>query len=177
MTTSDVTLDCGGGIILRPPRLTDASAIAQHANDRDIWINLRDLMPHPYSLEDARDWIGHIQMQSPRVNFVIDVNGEAVGAIGLVLGNDIERCSAEVGYWIGAAHWGRGIATNALRRLCRYAFEGLALQRVFATPIARNPSSCRVLEKAGFEREGLMRRACIKDGKVMDMALYAKVPD
>ncbi len=177
MTASNVTLDCGDRIILRPPRLTDAPAIAQHANDRAIWINLRDLMPHPYSLEDARDWIARIQVQSPRVSFVIDVNGEAVGAIGLVLGNDVERCSAEVGYWIGAAYWGRGIATSALSRVCRYAFEELALLRVFATPIAPNPASCRVLEKAGFEREGLMRRACIKDGRILDMALYAKVRD
>lgn len=134
-------------------------------------------MPHPYTLEDARAWIGQTQAQSPRVSFVIDVNGEAAGAIGLVVGSDIERYSAEVGYWLGTAYWGRGIATSALRRVCRYAFEELALQRVFATPMLWNPASCKALEKAGFEREGVMRRACIKDGKILDMALYAKIRD
>jgi RimJ/RimL family protein N-acetyltransferase len=113
--------------------------------------------------------------QEPRTTFIIDLDGEAIGGIGLVLGTDIERCSAEVGYWLGAKHWGRGIATMALVRICRYAFENLGLLRVFAVPIVWNPASFRVLDKAGFEREGLMRKACIKDGKVMDMALYAKV--
>jgi RimJ/RimL family protein N-acetyltransferase len=132
-------------------------------------------MPHPYSLADANEWLRSVQHQNPRVNFTIDVGGEAVGGIGLVPGSDIERCTAEVGYWVGAEYWGRGIATAAVSRICRYAFEDLGLLRVFATPIAWNPASSRVLEKAGFQLEGRMRAACIKDGKLMDMLLYAKV--
>jgi ribosomal-protein-alanine N-acetyltransferase len=168
-------LSCSGLILLRSPAISDAKSLYKHANNRDVWINLRDRMPYPYSLEDAVRWLKYVQDQQPRVSFVIDLNGEAIGGIGLILGSDIERCSAEVGYWLGADHWGRGIATTALQRVCRYAFEDLGLLRVFATPIAWNPASFRVLEKAGFEREGTMRNACIKDGKVMDMALYGKV--
>jgi RimJ/RimL family protein N-acetyltransferase len=138
-------------------------------------MNLRDLMPHPYSVDDAYAWIGMVQHQECRTSFIIDVNGEAIGGIGLVPGTDIERCSAEVGYWLGETYWGRGIATAALQRICRYAFEDLGLRRVFATPILWNPGSFRVLEKAGFEKEGLMRNACIKDGNLMDMALYARI--
>jgi len=144
-------------------------------NNREIWINLRDRLPHPYSLRDAHAWLQSVEREDPRVSFVIDLGGEVIGGIGLVLGSDIERCSAEVGYWIAAEHWGRGIATAAIRRICRYAFEDLSLLRVFATPIAWNAASSRVLEKAGFQREGTMRSACIKDGKVVDMLLYAKV--
>lgn len=132
-------------------------------------------MPHPYSLEDAYTWIGLVEDQKPRTTFIIDLRGEAIGGIGLELGSDIERCSAEVGYWLGADYWGGGIATRALNRICQYAFDELGLLRVFATPIVWNPASFRVLEKAGFEREGVMRNACIKDGRVTDMALYSRV--
>jgi len=166
---------CTNDVSLRLPQAEDAAAIAKYANDRAVWINLRDRLPHPYSIADAVSWIDSVQSQDPAVDFIIDVNGEAVGGIGLTLGHDIERCSAEVGYWLGSEHWGRGIATAALSRICEYAFEHLGLLRVFATPIVWNPASFRVLEKAGFYREGVMRSACIKDGTVADMALYAKV--
>jgi [ribosomal protein S5]-alanine N-acetyltransferase len=168
-------LDCGHSVVLRPPLLADANAIAKHANDRRIWINLRDAMPHPYSVDDAVAWLGSNIDQNPVELFTIDLDGEAIGAIGLVPGSDIERRSAELGYWLGAAHWGRGIATAAVHRICRYAFEDLDLLRIFATPMASNRSSKRVLEKAGFELEGVMRSCFVKDGQVCDAALYAKV--
>ncbi len=175
MSAADPVLRCNDRVTLRAPQPSDAHALAKHANDREIWINLRDRMPHPYSLADANEWLRSIQHEDPRVTFMIDLDGEAIGGIGLVLGSDIERCSAEVGYWVGAEHWGYGIATAAVSRICRYAFEDLDVLRVFATPIAWNPASARVLEKAGFQLEGTMRSACIKDGKVMNMLLYAKV--
>jgi [ribosomal protein S5]-alanine N-acetyltransferase len=170
-----ILLECANGALLRAPKPADADALAKHANNHEVWLNLRDRLPHPYSVDDARGWIDSIKEQSPRVQFSIDVNGEVVGGIGLVLGEDIERCSAEVGYWVGQDYWNRGIATAALERICRYGFEELGLLRIFATPIAWNPASVRVLEKAGFQCEGVMRNACVKDGKVADMILYARV--
>jgi [ribosomal protein S5]-alanine N-acetyltransferase len=172
---AEFILKCGDSLSLRAPRLSDAESLAKHANDRDVWINLRDRMPHPYSAKDALQWLRTVERQDPRTTFIIDRNGEAVGGIGLALGTDIERCSAEVGYWLGKEFWGRGIVTMALRRICEYAFDELGLTRVFATPLAWNPASFRVLEKTGFQREGIMRSACIKDGAVTDVALYAKV--
>ncbi len=177
MSEVDGSLECANGVLLRLPRPSDAEAMAKHANNREVWLNLRDRMPHPYSVDDARAFIELIGDQDPRVEFSIDVNGEVVGGIGLVVGADIGRRSAEVGYWVGRDHWNRGIATAALERICRYGFEELGLLRIFATPIAWNPASFRVLEKAGFEREGIMRNACVKDGKIADMLLYAKVAD
>jgi RimJ/RimL family protein N-acetyltransferase len=172
-----VTWTCTGesGVILRAPQPDDATALAKHANDRDVWINLRDRLPHPYTIEHAREWIDSVAGQTPRLSFIIDLNGEAMGGIGLTPGTDIERCSAEVGYYVGKEYWGRGICTAALQRITQYAFEDLGLLRVFATPLTWNPASFRVLEKAGYQREGIMRNACIKDGKVVDMALYAKI--
>ncbi|MGB6738879.1 MAG: GNAT family N-acetyltransferase [Candidatus Cybelea sp.] len=175
MSEVDGSLECANGVLLRLPRLSDAGAMAKHANNREVWLNLRDRMPHPYSIEDARAFIELIEDQDPRVQFSVDVNGEVVGGIGLVPGADIERCSAEVGYWVGPEYWNRGIATAALERICRYVFEELGFLRIFATPIAWNPASLRVLEKAGFEREGIMRNACVKDGRVTNMILYARV--
>lgn len=133
-------------------------------------------MPHPYTRDDALRWIGSVENEDPRVSFSIDVGGDVVGGIGLVIGTDIERCAAEVGYWLGPDYWGRGIATTALRRVCRYAFDDLGLLRVFATPMVWNFASFRVLEKAAFQREGIMRNACVKDGRLTDMALYARRP-
>jgi len=177
MSEREVSLACANRVLLRLPRPPDAGAIAKHANYREVWLNLRDRIPHPYSVNDAGAWIDSIKDQSPRVDFSIDVNGEVVGGIGLVPGADIESRSAEVGYWIGPEYWNRGIATSALERICRYGFGELGFLRIFATPIAWNPASFRVLEKAGFEREGIMRNACVKDGKIADMLLFAKVLD
>jgi RimJ/RimL family protein N-acetyltransferase len=167
-------LDCGQSIVLRPPVPADAPAIASYANDRNVWINLRDAMPHPYSLDDAVWWLSRNCAQDPVLTFAIELEGEAVGAIGLVPGSDIERRSAELGYWIGASLWGRGIATAAVNAITSYGFSHLGLLRIFATPMRENAASRRVLEKAGFALEGIMRQCFVKDGRVRDAALYAR---
>ncbi|NIR77506.1 MAG: GNAT family N-acetyltransferase, partial [Gemmatimonadetes bacterium] len=77
--------------------------------------------------------------------------GEAAGGIGISPGRDVERVSAEVGYWLGRAHWGRGIMTEVVRRFTAWAIERFELTRIFALPYARNRASARVLEKAGYE--------------------------
>jgi ribosomal-protein-alanine N-acetyltransferase len=168
-------LECGESIALRLPRAKDAAAIARHANDRNVWLNLRDAMPHPYSLADAIEWLGSHLEQRPVLTFAIECEGEVVGAVGLIPGTDIERRTAELGYWLGSAYWGRGIATAAVTRICRYAFDELDMLRVFATPMTGNVASRRVLEKAGFGLEGIMRRCYIKDNVVRDAALYARI--
>ncbi|HET6275076.1 MAG TPA: GNAT family protein [Candidatus Cybelea sp.] len=169
-------LQCDDAVTLRAPRADDADTLTRNANHRSVWINLRDRMPHPYTRDDAARWIRSVEDEHPRTSFSIVVDGAVAGGIGLVIGTDIERWAAEVGYWLGPEYWGRGIATTALRCVCRYAFDDLGLLRIFATPMAWNPASFRVLEKAGFRREGIMRNACVKDGRLTDMVLYAKTP-
>ena len=105
--------------------------------------------------------------------WAIEVNGEAAGGIGIELHTDVERVSAEIGYWLGEAVWGRGIATEALRGVTEEAFRRYDLTRIYAVPFAEHLASIRVLEKAGYVREGVMRQSAIKDGKVRDQALYA----
>lgn len=160
---------------VRSWRPEDAVSLAKYANDREIWLNLRDRFPHPYTLEDAERFILSALSQDPEDRFAIAIDGEAVGSIGFMIGTDVERISAEIGYWLARAYWGRGIMSEALEAVTRYAIEAMSLTRVFALPFAHNPASARVLEKAGYQLEGRLRRAAIKEGRIIDQLLYACV--
>jgi RimJ/RimL family protein N-acetyltransferase len=165
------------GCEVRSYRERDAESLATHANNRKVWLNLRDAFPHPYTLDDARAFIRAALACTPPTHFAIAVDGKAVGGIGFRLHEDVERVSAEIGYWLGEPFWGRGITTEALIEVTAHALRTHGLTRVFAVPYAWNPASCRVLEKAGYIREGVMRRSAIKDGRVIDQILYARVAD
>ncbi|NNG01568.1 MAG: GNAT family N-acetyltransferase [Desulfobacteraceae bacterium] len=160
---------------VRSWRRTDAQALARHANNRNIWLNLRDLFPHPYTLADAETYIDSALSDEVSTRFCIEVNGEAAGSIGFILQSDVERLSAEIGYFLGESFWGRGIMSEVLKAVTTYAIETHGLVRVYAVPYAWNPASCRVLEKAGYTLEGRLRKSIIKDGKKTDQHLYARV--
>ena len=165
----------GTRCIVRRFIATDAAYIAAAANDRRIWLQLRDLFPHPYHLTDAEAYISRVASVDPPLSLAIVVDGRAVGGVGLQLMTDVNRRSAEIGYWLGAAYWGRGIATEAITLVTDWAFGAHRLLRLFAQPYAANLASRRVLEKAGYELEGTMRRSAIKDGEVRDQRLYARL--
>ena len=157
---------------LRSWRVTDAPRLAQLANDRTIWLNLRDRFPHPYTRADADVFIAREAGASPEQNFAIAVDDQPVGAIGLIVGEDIYRVSSEIGYWLGAEWRGQGIASEALRGLSAWAFEYFGLQRIHAHVFTWNPLSARVLERSGFTLESTARNIAIKDGKVTDEWIY-----
>ncbi len=159
---------------LRPFRWEDAPSLVRHADDYEVWRFLRDRFPRPYTPGDAEAWIAYTSAHDPPLHFAIDAGGEAVGGIGIVPGTDVERVSAEVGYWLGRPFWGKGLATRALESLTAYAFRTFGFTRLFATPFDFNPASIRVLEKAGWAREGVFRNAVIKEGRVADLLVYAK---
>ena len=160
--------------VVRSFRMADAESLALHANNRKVWINLRDVFPHPYAVGDAKAFIEATLKKDPVTDFAIAVDDEAVGAIGFGLHGDVERVSAEIGYWLGEAFWGRGIATEALRAVTAHAMAEHGLTRIYAVPYEWNPASARVLEKAGYVLEGRMRRSAIKDGQIIDQLLYAR---
>lgn len=172
MQNRGVRLECGT-CALRPWREGDELALVRHADNYEVWRRLRDHFPHPYARADAEWWISYTRLQNPPTDFAIEVGGEVAGGIGLEPKSDVERRSAEIGYWLGEAFWGKGIATAAVSALTDYAFEELDLVRVFAVPFLDNPASIRVLEKCGYVREGVMRRSAIKEGIVVDQVLYA----
>jgi RimJ/RimL family protein N-acetyltransferase len=159
--------------VVRSWEACDVASLVTQANNRNIWINLRDRFPHPYAKADGQRFIRDSRQMDPETFFAIAVDGAAVGGIGFVLQSDVDRMSAEIGYWLGEAFWGRGIATDALVAVTRLAIERHGLTRVFALPFAYNAASCRVLEKAGFVLEARLRRSAIKNGAIVDQFQYA----
>jgi RimJ/RimL family protein N-acetyltransferase len=164
-----------GAYLLRDWQKADAASIAKYANNRKIWMNLRDAFPHPYHLRDADTFIARVLDSDPITIFALATPQEAIGSIGLMVGKDVHRYTAEMGYWLGEPFWGKGIMTQAVVRLTAYALHDLKLQRVYAEPFTTNPASVRVLEKAGFQCEGTLRANVFKDEKVLDQFLYSFV--
>jgi RimJ/RimL family protein N-acetyltransferase len=160
---------------VRPWLKSDAASLIEHADNINVAKHLRDRFPHPYTHADARSFLKHAASTPDPSNLAIDVEGAAVGGIGYVPGHDVERFSAEIGYWLGEALWGRGIVTEALVLVTAHAFDELNFLRLFALPFADNPGSVRVLEKAGYVREGLLRSSAVKVGVPKDQYLYARV--
>lgn len=160
---------------VRSFRAGDAESIAEHANNRGVWINVRDRFPHPYTLKDAEAYLGRVMSTRPETSFAIDVGGAAIGAIGIEPGEGEYHGSAEIGYWLGEAYWGRGIATEVLRAMTEYAFSTFGLHRLEAIAFEWNAASARVIEKAGYQFEGRLRKSILKAGKPVDELVYAIV--
>jgi RimJ/RimL family protein N-acetyltransferase len=160
---------------LRPWRSTDAASLVKHANNENIARQLRDRYPYPYTTADARQFIQSLASARPTTTFAISLDGEAIGCIGFAPGADVERFSAEVGYWLGEPFWGRGITAEAVRLVSIYAFTDCNMLRLFALPFADNTRSVRVLEKAGYSLEAILRSSSVKHGEPKDQALYALV--
>jgi RimJ/RimL family protein N-acetyltransferase len=152
--------------------LRDAESLARYANNRNVWINVRDGFPHPYSLSDAKKFISAQRQRETATAWAIASATEAIGAIGLHPQHDVYRRCAEVGYWLGEPFWGKGIVTAAVRALVHHAFTNTDFIRVYAGVFEWNTASARVLEKAGFALESRMRRSVVKDGKVIDQLMY-----
>ena len=161
------------GGALRSFRHEDATELARLANNVKVWLQLRDAFPYPYRLEDARRFLdAHVGL-TPESVLALETEGSLAGSIGVKLGTDVERVSAEIGYWVAEPFWGRGLGTAALLAATAWAFSTFPLTRIFAVPFARNTASCRVLEKAGYALEGRMQQSAIKQGEVLDQLLYA----
>lgn len=164
-----------GEFKIRSWTLRDEAALTKYANNRRIWINLRDAFPYPYTEKDARAWIRQATGQTPETSFAIALPEEAIGGVGIHLQEDVFRRTAEIGYWLGEPFWGRGIVTRAVKTFGEYAFMNFDLARLQAGVFAWNPASARVLEKAGYTCEGRLRKNVIKDGKMTDWLVYARL--
>jgi ribosomal-protein-alanine N-acetyltransferase len=164
-----------GDLQIRSWRKSELDALLRHANNPKVAANLRDQFPHPYTRRDAIEYLNFVREQMPERAFAIQHKEEAVGGLGFQIGLDIARVSAEIGYWISEAYWGQGFATRAVEAVTEWAFTEYKLTRVFALVFAYNVPSIRVLEKAGFEREGILRRSAVKNGVILDQMMYAKV--
>jgi RimJ/RimL family protein N-acetyltransferase len=154
-------------------RVGDEDSLVHHANNVNVWRNLRDAFPHPYTRADAESWIALCDSQTPAISFAIEVDGSVVGGIGLVPKDDIYRRSIEIGYWLGEDYWGRGIMTEAVRAMTEYAFNNFDICRIYAGVFEWNLGSMRVLEKAGYEFEARLKNSITKQGQCIDEMVYA----
>lgn len=164
-------IDCGN-FLLRPLRMSDKDSMAKYANNYNIWKNVRDRFPHPYTIDDAITFLSHKENETPVTDFCIEFDQECIGVIGFILQTDVHRKSAEFGYWLGEPFWGKGIATTAAKRLAQYVFEQFDIVRLYAGVFEWNKASARVLEKAGFRFECVFEKAIFKDNRLSDEHRY-----
>jgi ribosomal-protein-alanine N-acetyltransferase len=160
---------------LRHFELSDSPHVAKLCNNIKIWQNVKDQFPHPYNNEHAINFIKAVNSETLITTFAIDYDNKLVGAIGLTLQDDVYRRSAELGYWIGEPYWGLGIASAAVKLILHIGFNRLDLIRIYAGVFENNQASMRVLEKAGFTKECIARKAIVKDNKILDGHRFAIV--
>lgn len=166
----------GAGFMLRKWQLQDADSLQKHADSIHVSSFLLDRFPSPYTLTDAIDFITIKMAEDPAINFAIMIDGEVSGVIGVDLRSDIYRKTPLLGYWLSEPYWRRGIITEAIRLITRYAFHHLDIICIQALVLSKNPASMRVLEKAGYSKQGILKQSVIKNGEVFDEHVYAAYP-
>jgi [ribosomal protein S5]-alanine N-acetyltransferase len=162
-----------GNIILRPFRESDASRLAELANNKKIGRNLRDGFPYPYTVENAISFIK--QFRDHISFFAVEYKGEYAGNISLVPCENVYRKTAEIGYFLGEPYWNKGIMTTAVNLITEYGFNKLGFARIHTGVYEYNPASQRVLEKCGYVKEGIFRKSIFKDDRLWDEVRYAKI--
>lgn len=160
---------------IRKWKPSDAKDLAAALSNKKIQDNLRDGLPYPYTERDGAAFIAEMLSadENETFAFAITVENRAIGSIGVFRQGNIHRQTAELGYYIAEEYWGRGIGTEAIQKICAYVFGQSDIIRIYAEPFANNTASCRALEKAGFQYEGTLRDNAVKNGKTLDMKMYA----
>lgn len=165
----------GDGFVLRPWRRDDLDALLVHANDAAVSRGLRDRFPYPYTRADGEAFLAGRVLPPGTLALAIEIDGQACGGIGAQQGTAERRHSAELGYWLGQAYWGRGLMTRAVGVFVPWLMDHLQLYRLQATVAAFNNGSARVLRKNGFQEEGVERCAIYKRGELHDLLRFARV--
>ncbi|KAF2214606.1 hypothetical protein CERZMDRAFT_94999 [Cercospora zeae-maydis SCOH1-5] len=172
-----VILDLGEGLTVREYRLSDVKTLSYHANNKKLWLQLRDRFPHPYTEESAVTWINRCRSEGNCVrsgpwtyedgasgpltytHYAIAINDEACGSIGLDFG------SAELGYWLSEEHWGKGVMSRIAPAFVEWSWATFGiLARINAEVVEENLASAKLLQKCGLKIEGRCERKICKDG-------------
>ena len=172
-------LNVNNGFFISDIVATDQAAYIEHLNEKQIYDQTLAI-PYPYTEADAQWWVNNVaditKKQGRSVNWGIRrTDGFLVGGIGF---HDFElgrSHKAELGYWLAKPYWGKGIMTEAVKVATKFGFMEFGLVRITANVFHFNTGSARVLEKAGYQLEGLLRSHYKKDGTIFDGKLYAKV--
>ena len=162
--------------ILRSYRKGDEESLAKNIYDKTIARSTLRI-PYPYTLKDAKEWVRknlkeNRKKKPDEINFVVDINGEVAGGIGL---SEIKDYQAEIGFWVASKYRNKGITTLALKKVTKFGFEKIKLRRIYACVFPFNKASMRVLKKNGYKLEGILRKEIKKGNKLLDNYLFAKV--
>ncbi len=156
---------------LRPWTIEDLDRVTGMSAGKQITDFMSDGFP------DSRDkWKAFLEKvigNKAILYYAIEVNGSAVGGIGISPQKEEMNNSAELGYWLAEEYWGKGIMSKAVREIVEQAFKKFDINRILAKPYSSNPASHRVLEKAGFKLESRLEKAIIRNGELLDQLLYA----
>ncbi|MFH1372258.1 MAG: GNAT family N-acetyltransferase [bacterium] len=164
----------GDRIVLRKVTRADAQTIFENVRDREI--SRYTFIPHPYRLRDALHFIRFAQLQMKKgleyhLGIELKSSERIIGMIGLMR-VDLRNRNAEIGYWLSKSYWGQGLAGDALHLMLHFAFRELKLVRVYAHVMHPNHASARMLERAGFTREGCLRKHLLRSGRRLDLLYY-----
>ena len=170
-------ITANSGFKLRKWSEADLDILVKYANNPNIAKWLTNKFPHPYTHEDGKAFLSMIADDDPVKVFAIEVNGEAVGSIGIFPQTDVHEKNAEMGYWLAEEYWGKGITPKAILEIAAYGFQTFDIIQIFARPFSTNLKSQRVLEKAGFVFEARIKNALFKNGEFMDEMIYVKRND
>ena len=165
MVTTDFTL--------RPWSINDLDSLVKYANNTNISKNLTNKFPHPYTAENGKWFIEFATKDNLIHIFAIDINGEAVGGIGIHPQDDIQCKNAELGYWLAEPFWNKGIITKAIPQIVAFGFKTYSINRIFARPFGSNTASQKVLERTGFTIEARLEKTLFKNGGYEDELIYA----
>lgn len=165
----------GDGFALRPWRNEDLEALLRHANDARVSRATSDRFPYPYTPADGEDFLAGRVVDLTVPVLAVEIDGEACGGIGIRPGAGERRHDAELGYWLGHVHWGKGLMTRIVAAYVPWVMEQLSLSRLHATVLDTNPASARVLLKNGFSEEGILRGAVMKNGGLHDLRMFARL--
>jgi [ribosomal protein S5]-alanine N-acetyltransferase len=158
---------------LRPWHLNDLESLVENANNPNIAKFMTNGFPNPYTSENGKNFIAMATAGKPIHIFAIDINGKAVGGIGIHPQSDILCKNAELGYWLGEAYWGKGIVTKAIKQVIEFAFKTYDINRIYARPFGSNTASQHVLEKSGFKLEARFEKTIFKNGEYLDELIYS----
>ena len=159
---------------LREWNNSDLESLVEHANNPNIARWLTNQFPSPYTIKDGKDFLSSIEKDYPTRNFAIEIEGKAVGSIGIFPQSDIHEKSAEIGYWLSEQYWRNGVMSKAIQKVAQYGFDTFDIVRIFARAFSTNTGSQKVLKKAGFKLEAKLKKALYKKGEYADELIYVK---
>ena len=160
-------------IILRRLSDSDKNALATLADNRNIWNNVRDYLPSPYTEQDAEAFIQLVKAEKTPMSFAIEYEKQFCGMVGLVAQSDVYRKTAEIGYWLGEPFWKKGIATVAVKLVTNYGLNTLDFIRIHTGVFEYNTGSMHVLEKNGYEKDGVFKKSIFKNGLIWNEHRYS----